>query len=324
MANENREELVELNYDGRNLTELPIYDEKWSVANIISIRDNNIEKINTFDLPSKLMIFDIGNNPLKTIVGTFPPTLQVLDLTNTKIDKLPEIDTSLGGLELLDIRYTPLGEKDYSLSSHSLSKREIIELYRKEEPPTREIEWIVQEYQKGLFNEEDSVQPYVKVVSSETFDEIKNELVSQVEDSDAICRRLVSKDYILGKIESCTYFIRETLGSELLALCIFKIKPYSIYIDVICSAASNKGGGSRIIDILMNYTKNHHNIQRIDLDSVFDSIGFYEKKGFKKCPETALCPMTYIKSAAGGRRTRKLRGTLTLFLRKRSKKTRRH
>jgi hypothetical protein len=332
MSNEenNNSEFVELNYDGRDLTELPMYDEKWAVANSISIRDNKIEKINTFDLPSKLMVFDIGNNPLKTIVGKFPASLRVLDLTNTKIDTLPELDTSTGGLDLLDIRDTPLGEKQYSSRSHSLSKGEIRDLYKVAEPPTKKIEWVVQEFQRNLFTEDEIYEPYMRFVTTDSFDERKEELIAKVRGNDNICRKLVGEGYIIGKIEDSNYYITETLGDELIGLCIFKIQPSSIYIDVICSAASNKGGGSRIIDIIMKYTDAHYNIKRIDLDSVFDSIGFYEKKGFKKCPDSALCPMAYERPKTGGKRsqlrkrTRKLRGTLTLFLRKRSKRTRRH
>lgn len=326
----NNSEFVELKYDGQGLTELPIYDDKWAVANSISIRDNKIEKISTFDLPSKLMVFDIGNNPLKTIVGKFPPAVRVLDLTNTQIDTLPELDMSTGGPDLLDIRNTPVGEKEYLSRSHYLSKGDIKELYKVLEPPTKQIEWVVLEHERHLFSEEDIYKPYMRFLTTESFDERKDELIKQVEGNTNICRQLVGEGYIIGKIEACNYYITETLGDELLGLCIFKIKPSSIYIDVICATATNKGGGSRIIDIIMNYTKNHSNIQRIDLDSIFDSIGFYEKKGFKKCPNSALCPMAYERPAAGGKRsllrkkTRKLRGTLTLFLDKRSKRTRRH
>ena len=324
----NNSEFVELNYDGRDLTELPMYDEKWAVANSISIRDNKIEKISTFDLPSKLMVFDIGNNPLKTIIGKFPAAVRVLDLTNTQIDALPELDMSTGGPDLLDIRDTPIAAKQGIQTSFSLSKSDIRNMYRVPEPPVKTIEWVVQEYSRDLFTEEEIDLPYMRFVTMDSFDERKAELIKKVEGNDNICRKMVGEGYIIGKIESCNYYITETFGDELIGLCVFKIKPSSIYIDVICATAENKGGGSRIIDIIMNYTNNHYNIKRIDLDSVFDSIGFYEKKGFKKCPNTALCPMTYERPAAGGssrrNRTRKLRGTLTLFLRKRSKRTRRH
>jgi hypothetical protein len=328
--NENNSEYVELNYDGKGLTELPIYDEKWGVANNISIRDNKIEKISTFDLPSNLMVFDIGNNPLKTIVGKFPAALRVLDLTNTEIDKLPELDISTGGLDLLDIRGTPIAKEKGLSNSFSLGRSDLTQLYYVPEPPVKTIEWVVQEFQRNLFTEDEIYEPYMRFVTTDSFDQRKEELIAKVRGNDNICRKLVGEGYIIGKIEESNYYITETLGDELLGLCIFKIKPSSIYIDVICSAVSNKGGGSRIIDIIMNYTNAHYNIKRIDLDSVFDSIGFYEKKGFKKCPDSALCPMAYERPKAGGKRsllrkrTRKLRGTLTLFLRKRSKRTRRH
>ena len=128
---------------------------------------------------------------------------------------------------------------------------------------------------------------------------MKLEINDAILSDTALCHNIINRDYLDSSIYNTENIIVEKENGIILGVCLFHIRPTSIYIDMICSSRANKGGGSRMLNILFAYMKSHKSVQTIKLESVAEAIGFYKKKGFRRLEckkEIELCPMVFMRS----------------------------
>ena len=275
-----------LEYESKGLMSLPRDDPNYSKATVLLMRDNKLKTLNASELPSSLTYLDLSENTeLDQITGTFPETLEGLMLDGTNLATLPPIPSNLTTLAIQD---TPIGAKLGIRTT--LSSRKNINALSSE----KYIEWIAIDYSRNIFTEEE--QSKIKFLPVKDFIERKEGIKSEILSNESLCRNLIQKDYLNTILDNTTNVIFEMESGTIMAFCFFHINPSSLYIDIICSSQANKGGGSRILDILLKYMKGHEEIKTINLDSVYDSIGFYEKKRFKRCNAKKLCPMVLMRS----------------------------
>lgn len=275
-----------LEYESKGLTSLPRDDPNYSKATVLLMRDNKLKALDASQLPPNLTYLDLSENAeLEIITGSFPETLEGLMLDGTNLATLPPIPSNLTTLAIQD---TPIGAKLGIRST--LSSRKNINALSTE----KYIEWIAIDYSRNIFTEEE--QSKIKFLAVKDFIERKEGIKSEIMSNESLCRNLIQKDYLNTILDNTTNVIFEMESGTIMAFCFFHINPSSLYIDIICSSQANKGGGSRILDILLKYMKGHEEIKTINLDSVYDSIGFYEKKRFKRCNAKKLCPMVLMRS----------------------------
>jgi len=292
-----------LEYTSKGLTTLPRDDPNYSTATILLMKDNLLTTLNASELPRNLTYLELSDNAeLTTITGTFPATLDALMLDGTNITEIPILP---GNLSTLAVNDTPVG-REKGIRSTIHTKREIDELTRPVNT-SKYIEWTAIDYSRAIFTEEEQYQ--IRFLPSKEFAEEKEKFKNAILKNSSLCRSTIGKDYIETMIDNTSNIISEKIGDTVLAFCLFHINPSSIYIDVICSSQINKGGGSRIIDKIISYMKNHPEILSINLESISDSIGFYEKKRFKRCNAKKLCPMTLSRSEIEGGYRRNKRTT---------------
>ena len=90
------------------LTELPVDTEGWSNAEGIFLQENMITELNADLLPRELLFLDLTKNPITRVIGTLPPGLISLVLTDTKIEKLGLLPDTLTELVITG---TPMATK---------------------------------------------------------------------------------------------------------------------------------------------------------------------------------------------------------------------
>jgi hypothetical protein len=100
------------------LTELPVDTEGWSNAEGIFLQENMITELNADLLPRELLFLDLTKNPITRVIGTLPPGLISLVLTDTKIEKLGLLPESLTELVITE---TPMATK-YGITSDITDK----------------------------------------------------------------------------------------------------------------------------------------------------------------------------------------------------------
>ena len=221
-------------------------------------------------------------------------------LDGTSIASLPPIPSNLTTLGLYE---TPIGSQ-LGIKGILVTKREIQKLYVNPNNASKKyIEWTAIDYSRDIFTEEE--QYTIGFLPVKEFVERKEEIKSEIMSNTALCRSLIGKDYLNTMLDNTTNVILEKDSNTIVAFCFFHINPSSLYIDIICSSQANKGGGSRILDKLISYMKAHEEIKTINLESVHDSIGFYEKKQFKRCNAKKLCPMVLTRNTPSKSRSRK-------------------
>jgi hypothetical protein len=219
-------------------------------------------------------------------------------LDSTSLTVLPPIPSNLTTLGLHE---TPIGNQ-LGIKGIIVTKREIQDLV-KSRNTGKYIEWTAIDYSRDIFTEEE--QYTIGFLPVKEFVERKEEIKSEIMENTALCRSLIGKDYLNTMLDNTTNVILEKDSNTIVAFCFFHINPSSLYIDIICSSQANKGGGSRILDKLISYMKAHEEIKTINLESVHDSIGFYEKKRFKRCNAKKLCPMVLTRNTPSKSRSRK-------------------
>jgi hypothetical protein len=165
--------------------------------------------------------------------------------------------------------------------------------------PERAIIWFHKEkiFEGPYFKEEDmSSSSYIlKVYDEDTMRKIMTFAEGFIKET--LCHSKLSGQYISSKVINASNLLVEIVGGEVVAVAVFKMDENmrQIYVDVLCSAAKNRGGGTRLIKILADYMVTHKNIDKIILESLSTAKGFYEKMGFKRCVEDNLCPMELLR-----------------------------
>lgn len=127
---------------------------------------------------------------------------------------------------------------------------------------------------------------------------MKLEINDAILSDTALCHNIINRDYLDASIYNTENLILEKENDIILGVCLFRIRPTSIYIDMICSSKANRGGGSRMLSIIFEYMRAHKSVQTITLESLPEAIGFYKKKGFRRldCLPNNLCPMVLMRS----------------------------
>lgn len=288
-----------LDYQSKDLTDLPTDDPNYSNASALLLRDNKLTRLDASNLPPNLTYLDLTDNPdLETVTGTFPETLEGLMLEGTRLTALPPVPSNLTTLAIQD---TPIGNQ-LGIKDMIVTKREIQGLYVNPKNASKKyIEWTAIDYTQDLFTEQEQneIEKYkLGFLPSHEFIKMKFEINDAILSDSLLCGK-IDRDYLDSSIYNTENLIVEKERDIVLGFCAFHINKTYIYIDMICSSKTNKGGGSRMINIVFGYMRGHKNIQTIKLESVPNAIGFYKKKGFRllECKkELELCPMVFMRS----------------------------
>jgi hypothetical protein len=179
-----------------------------------------------------------------------------------------------------------------------VTKREIQGLYVNPNNANKKyIEWTAIDYSQSMFTEQE--QNKIGFLPMHEFIKMKLEINDAILSDTALCHNIINRDYLDASIYNTENLILEKENDIILGVCLFRIRPTSIYIDMICSSRANRGGGSRILTIVFEYMRGRKDIQTITLESLPEAIGFYKKKGFilLECDKaTGLCPMVLMRS----------------------------
>lgn len=294
---EEEDEGVVLDFENMGLLSLPTNAPNYSKCTILILKGNKITYLDTSDLPPTLQLLDIRDNSIKTITGTFPPTLETLWLDDNKLEELPNIPSTV---------------KYFTSDGNPLKRRKNFIGAETEGAATgKVIRWYTTESQATNFSPDDLSQLQVRIYPSANFSDIKSELKGFFKET--ICRDKLNTAYVKNKFDNSTHILVELEGSSLIAFALLDFNfdveggKNEIEISTVCSEPDNKGGGSRIVGLIKKYFERHHDdISRITLDSIGESIGFYDKMGFRRCRSDKLCPMELVRQGGGGR-TRHLR-----------------
>ena len=288
-----------LDFENKGLKELPTDAPDYSNCSILILRGNNLKSLNAKRLPPGLVLLDLRDNAITDITGPFPSTLETLWLDNNKLETLPSVPST--------IQY-------FTSDGNPLKKKKnFIEAETEGATTGKIIRWYTTDAHASSFSPEDLSDLHVRIYPSANFSDIKAELKGFFKET--ICRDKLNTNYIKHAFDSSTHLIVELEGSSLIAFALLDFKfdveagKNEIEISTVCSEPSNKGGGSRIVALIKKYFERHHEeVSRITLESIGDSIGFYDKMGFKRCRSDNLCPMEFVRQGGGSRRkTRRLR-----------------
>ena len=135
-----------------------------------------------------------------------------------------------------------------------------------------------------------------EAISKKLFYSLKKELFISVENQN-LCNGQIHRKYLKESIKKSNYIIiskpdDSSKGFEGFAA--FDILENSLDVHLICSGV--KGVGTKIMDAILEYSKQNSSIKNVVLESIGPAYNFYVKKGFQLyCPEDAICPMIYVK-----------------------------
>jgi len=279
-----------LNFEKKDLRELPKKHPKYATAEVLILKDNNLTELNASDLPRNLKILDVRNNKIASITGEYPKTLERLWLDDNKLREVPIVPQHV---QIVSTDGNPI-------KVENLMEKEL------EGFTDRSLVWMTSDGLQPLFNEEDFKIPdlHFRFYSGAAFGATKNAGKEFMEDS--ICRGTISRGYLHSSVERAEHMILDVVGGKIKAVAVFNYNTNDIHVALLCSASDNRGGGSRILKALKDYFHNHPYLDHISLDSVPEAKGFYDKMGFTRCLKDQLCPMEYRrKPSAGGGRTRR-------------------
>ena len=283
-----------LEYESKDLTDLPKDDPNYSNATVLLLRDNKLTTFDASELPPNLTYLDLSENTeLEHIRGTFPETLEALMVEGTSLTMLPQVPSNLTTLAIQD---TPIGNQ-LGIKDMIVTKREIQGLYVNPNNASKKyIEWTAIDYNQSMFTEEE--QNKIGFLPMHEFIKMKLEINDAILSDTALCHNIINRDYLDASIYNTENLILEKENDIILGVCLFRIRPTSIYIDMICSSKANRGGGSRMLSIIFEYMRAHKSVQTITLESLPEAIGFYKKKGFRRldCLPNNLCPMVLMRS----------------------------
>jgi ribosomal protein S18 acetylase RimI-like enzyme len=286
-----------LDLHGKGLTELPIDDPDYPRLKVLILRDNKLTALDLSKLPRNLIALDVRSNDIREFTGMdgIPKTLTTIHFDNNLIKEHPPFPESVN---FVSSAGNPFKPKDLF--------RDILEGL-----PERAIVWFHKEgiFEGPFFTEEDKENSsyILKVYDEETMRKFMGFADTFIKET--ICHSKLSGTYISSKVVTASNLLVEVVGGEVVAVAIFKFKgdKREIHVDVLCSAAKNRGGGSRLIKILVDYMNSHGGMDTIILESLSSARGFYEKMGFKRCVEGDLCPMELRRGTTSGGGTRRRR-----------------
>jgi hypothetical protein len=130
-------------------------------------------------------------------------------------------------------------------------------------------------------------------IDSKTLKIFKEQLYTYAKNHD-MCKSLIDSKYLKTSILNAKYLLISKTDESIEGFVIIEFKNDDLHIPLICSNV--KGSGTKMLDTIFDYVNSHSNINSITLESIPESFGFYEKKGFDiYCPEGELCPMIYKK-----------------------------
>lgn len=270
---------VVLTYENKGLTEFPDSDPDWTSTKILLMKSNNLEILDASKLPRNLELLDLRYNKIREVKGEFPETLTTLWLDENQLSQLPVLPATVTAFTYDG---NPIVEKNILSNSFNTNKSK------------KYLIWFSSENATTKFNDIDINGLNIKFNTDDNFNSIKTS-IEKILDKKTTCRDKIGRDYINKSIKDAENIIVEVLNDTIVAFSVFTIYPASIYIDVICSNQTNKGGGSRIINMILSYFNNHPEYHKITLQSLTDARSFYETKGFKPCIQGETCPMEYIK-----------------------------
>jgi predicted GNAT family N-acyltransferase len=269
-----------LEYSNKNLKEFPVDDPNWATATILLMESNNLEVLDASQLPRRLQLLDLRNNKIREVKGTFPDTLETLWLDENKLEYSPTIPSSI---------------KHFTIYENPLKQITIKDIIKDETNlKTKKIYWFTPHTNRGLFKKYELDQLHIHFKSDKEFEVIKDTM-DLILNKNTVCREKISHSYINEIRKTTQHIILEVYNDEVVAFAILNITESYIKVDIICSDLSNKGGGSRIMNIIQAYFEGHKKLQKIILQSVADARAFYEKKGFVPCIRGEMCPMEYIR-----------------------------
>jgi len=268
-----------LTYENKGLTSFPDTDPDWSSAKILFMQSNNLEFLDASKLPRNLELLDLRNNKISKIKGEFPETLTTLWLDENQLSQIPSI---------------PLTIKSFTYDGNPIIEKNILQNTFNTNKNKKHILWFSSDNNTSKFNDTDIDNFNIKFNSNESFNNIKAS-VQRLLNTNITCRAKLGKEYVINAINDAENIILEILNDNIVGIGLFNITSMIINIDMVCSNQTNKGGGSRIMNMIFSYFNNHLEYTKITLKSLTGARSFYEAKGFKPCIQGETCPMEYVK-----------------------------
>jgi hypothetical protein len=281
---------------GKGLTTLPVDAPNYATCKYLILRDNAITTLNTALLPRGLAVLDLRSNGLLKIVGDFPDSIQFLFLDDNRLREIPAYSPYISEVTFTN---NPLKKTN--------SMAELLENYE-----DRTTLWITTEPERAKLSPEDvnMLGTSLLIFPEDVFRRLCE--ASKVFMRRSICRNIIGTSYVHTKLEKTDHLILEVKGKDIEGLAIFEFQTPNppeilLYVHLLCSSVAAPGGGTRIMNMLKAYFKNHPELAAIRLDSVGEAKGFYTKIGFVPCFEGQLCPMEFRRAglpASAPRRSR--------------------
>ena len=135
-----------------------------------------------------------------------------------------------------------------------------------------------------------------EAITEKLFSTVKKELFISAENK-KLCKDQITRKYLKESIKLSKYIIvskPDDSSKEFEGFAAFDILENSLDVHLICSGV--KGVGTKIMDAILEYSKQNSSIKNVVLESIGPAYNFYVKKGFELyCPEDAICPMIYVK-----------------------------
>jgi hypothetical protein len=286
--NKNDDEAV-LDYSGKGIDKWETIeaDPNYDKAVVLILNNNKLNYIDGHYLPEKLRVLNLDDNEITEIKRPekFPKTLEVFWIENNKLTELPQFPP---GLDLKDYRYAgnPLKPAGNFIETETANSN------------TKAIRWYTTEVDaKKLFTDDERKDYHVRTGDGTFFSNLKDRVRKSL-DPKRVCRDKIGDGYVSKTIDKVDHLLVEVHKGEIVAFALVDTGTEGqLHIELICADPANKGGGSRIIDLLRRYFHKHPDITRMTLDAIPDAHGFYIKKGFRSCITGQMCPMEMVRSS---------------------------
>lgn len=266
----------------KGLTALPTDAPDYTTCRYLILRDNAITTLDTSLLPKGLVLLDLRSNGLLKIVGDFPDSIQFLFLDDNRLREIPAYSPYISEVSFTN---NPLKKTN--------SMAELLDNYK-----DRTLLWITTETERAKFTAKDQqfLGTSLLIFPEDVFRKLCE--ASKIFMRQSICRNIIGTSYVHTRLEKTNFLILDVADNDINGLAIFEFQDPSetehyLYVNLLCSSVAAPGGGTRIMNMLKGYFKNHTELTAIRLDSVGEAKGFYTKIGFVPCFEGQLCPMEF-------------------------------
>lgn len=266
----------------KGLTALPTDAPDYDTCKYLILRDNAITTLETALLPKGLVLLDLRSNGLLKIVGDFPDSIQFLFLDDNRLREIPGHSPYISEVSFTN---NPLKKTN--------SMAELLDNYK-----DRTLLWITTESERAKFTAKDHhmLGTSLLIFPEDVFRKLCEG--SKIFMRQSICRNIIGTSYVHTRLEKTNFLILDVAENDINGVAIFEFQEPSetehyLYVHLLCSSVAAPGGGTRIMNMLKGYFKNHKELTAIRLDSVGEAKGFYTKIGFVPCFEGQLCPMEF-------------------------------